>query len=240
MSFGGQTVVWDPDPEPPADISSPGTLVAREGEVPVPARPPGDFGSALGSECVSSSLMGRSLTRERGGGQWTCCLLPTVSRMTLRAGRPWLEAQREERGLPVLRRAAAAWGASSRARRVGLGSTVRTSIGLTASCPGMPSSGPSLTRTGSRAPSLVSEGDASSSPDTRDRSRVRTTTGRCWTAVRTRPPPSPRPVDVSTCPRRVVELAGPSRPRRSCVEGVLSGRRETREGAAQGVPREGG
>jgi hypothetical protein len=60
MSFGGQTVVWDPDPEPPPsrpDIFSPGSWspFGRRSET-----------SALRWEegGVSYSLMGRSLTRE--------------------------------------------------------------------------------------------------------------------------------------------------------------------------------
>ena len=64
MSFGGQTVVWDPDPEPPADISSPGTgWRAKARSLFQPAR---QETSALRWEenDVSYSLMGRSLTRE--------------------------------------------------------------------------------------------------------------------------------------------------------------------------------
>jgi hypothetical protein len=57
MSFGGQTVVWDPDPEPPSttDIHWPGTWFQHSYET-----------SALHWEenGVSYSLMGRALTRE--------------------------------------------------------------------------------------------------------------------------------------------------------------------------------
>jgi hypothetical protein len=57
MSFAGQTVVWDPDPEPPStvDVHWPGTWFLRRSET-----------SALRWEedGVSYSLMGRSLTRE--------------------------------------------------------------------------------------------------------------------------------------------------------------------------------
>jgi len=57
MSFHGQTVVWDPDPEPPSPVNGhwPGTWFLHRSE-----------SSALRWEedGVSYSLMGRSLTRE--------------------------------------------------------------------------------------------------------------------------------------------------------------------------------
>jgi hypothetical protein len=57
MSFRGQTVVWDPDPEPPSskELHWPGTWFRRRSET-----------SALRWEedGVSYSLMGRGLTRE--------------------------------------------------------------------------------------------------------------------------------------------------------------------------------
>ena len=67
MYFGGQTVLWDPDPEPPAPrrgASSPGTgWRAKARSLFQPAR---EETSALRWEedDVSYSLMGRSLTRE--------------------------------------------------------------------------------------------------------------------------------------------------------------------------------
>jgi hypothetical protein len=68
MSLGGQTVVWDPDPELPsrgaADSSSPGTgWRAKARSLFQPARMET---SALRWEegGVNCSLMGRSLTRE--------------------------------------------------------------------------------------------------------------------------------------------------------------------------------